>query len=168
MPDSQEELREAYKKAVSLWHPDRAEINGIDRNLASRNMPRVNQANALLKGIMLLRSESRLGRLYSDPIWGQHLVRDEYGYFSPSSPLAGIWWLAKGVMAGRRRKSQVQEEKEHIRETPQGRRLMGQQEDARHDLAHDDMGSMGKSTKRDGTRRPDSPRQDTGRMRPIR
>jgi len=103
VPDTPEELREAYKEAASRWHPDRARINGVSEQASSQNMSCVNQANALLRGVMRLRGESRLGRHYSDPMLGQHFPRDEYGYITASSPIDEMVLLVHGVLLGRAR-----------------------------------------------------------------
>lgn len=102
VPDSDAELREAYKVAAAMWHPDRARLNGVDDATASRNMSQVNQANMLIKGVMLIRQESRVGRYYSDPIWGQHFARDEYGYVTSDSSLSDMVLLLRGLMRGTR------------------------------------------------------------------
>lgn len=111
VPDTPEELRAAYKEAASRWHPDKARVNGVDAEVASRNMSMVNQANTTLKGIMRLRSETRLGKRYSDPMDGQHYTRDEYGYIVSASPLDGIRLLISGLFAGGRRKPQQMPER---------------------------------------------------------
>lgn len=100
VPDTPAELRQAYKEATSRWHPDKARVNGVSEQVASRNMSRVNQANALLRGVMRLRGESRLGRSYSDPLLGQHFPRDEHGYIADPSPLGEVALFLRGVILG--------------------------------------------------------------------
>lgn len=124
IPDSQEELRSAYLHAAAKWHPDRAASQGIDYSEASYRMSRVNQANNLLMGILRLRSESRLGSHYSDPYWGQHFPRDEFGYVMHDSALRNLCSLVEGLIAGSKleRKAQDRPEK-NVATSKQRKRL---------------------------------------------